>query len=213
MDNIVSVYIEGEDGFNSKSARDKFKAHVKVSQDLELAKKFIKPEYKIELVEKKDNYLKYSVNKIKNTNTNTDSNLAKKNLLKSKLKILSDSRTNINVRNLSLNKDIVPEEISNAYRKLMKISKVPVPEPKEILSNVEMHKPLVMNVLQNNLVSKLSINHPYCTYFTLLAKHMKIGSEFKIPENILNAVSNQTNKSDTLETIVDNNTTESDDSD
>ena len=48
---------------------------------------------------------------------------------------MADSRTNIGVRHLSLNKDTVPKEISDEYKKLMKISKIPVPEPVEILKN------------------------------------------------------------------------------
>jgi hypothetical protein len=209
MNNNVPVYITGEkDGFKSKSAIQKFKDFVKTSSDLELTKKYIKDDYTLSLVERTDYYIKYN---IKQNEKKTDKERTT-NLLKAKLKILADKRTNINVRNLSLNKDTVPSEIAQAYKELMKISHIPVPEPLEILKKPEMHKPLILDVLRNNLVSKLSNNHPYCNYFKLLAKHMKIENDFTIPNNILNVVDNQIKQSEapSLIPIVENNTTESD---
>jgi hypothetical protein len=187
----LSVLIEGnKDGFNSKSAVEKFKDYVKKnsnSSDLSLlnTSNYVKPNYKLKFISKNDTCIKYNItNKDETTQITKDPNELKdrKQIFNAKLKLLEQKRTNVNVKNLSLNKDTVPKEISDEYKKLMKVSKVPVPEPLEILKNPEQHKPLVMAVLHNNITAGLAINHPYKKYFTLLAKHLGIGADYKMPE-------------------------------
>jgi hypothetical protein len=176
----LNIIVEGDKtGFNSKSAFTKFKDFMKKNGNLDNVSKFIKPEYKIVQDGNNDttNTVKYKIilkNYIEEKKVDVQH---KKEMFKAKLKLLADTRTNINVRHLSLNKDIVPKEISDEYKKLMKTSKVPVPEPIEILKNPEQHKPLIMNVLQNGITANLSSNHPYKKYFTLIAKHIGIGSD------------------------------------
>ena len=80
----------------------------------------------------------------------------------------------------------------------MKSSSVPIPEPIQILKNPEQHKPLIMNVLQNGITAKLSSDHPYKKYFTLIAKHIGIGSEYNMA-NMLKSIS-----PDVLNTITEN---------
>ena len=184
----LSIILDGDKtAFNSKSALVKFKDFVREDGSLNDCTKFIKPEYKILLEEKTDNLRRYKI-VLKDVNKDVDKD--KKEILKAKLKLMADSRTNIGVRHLSLNKDTVPKEISDEYRKLMKISKIPVPEPVEILKNQEQYKPLVMGVLQNGITATLASNHPYKNYFKLLAKHMGIGTDYKMPnmDNILKSM-------------------------
>jgi hypothetical protein len=184
----LSIILDGDKtAFNSKSALVKFKDFVREDGSLNDCTKFIKPEYKILLEEKTDNLRRYKI-VLKDVNKDVDKD--KKEILKAKLKLMADSRTNIGVRHLSLNKDTVPKEISDEYKKLMKISKIPVPEPVEILKNQEQYKPLVMGVLQNGITATLASNHPYKNYFKLLAKHMGIGADYKMPnmDNILKSM-------------------------
>jgi len=184
----LSIILDGDKtAFNSKSALVKFKDFVREDGSLNDCTKFIKPEYKILLEEKTDNLRRYKI-VLKDVNKDVDKD--KKEILKAKLKLMADSRTNIGVRHLSLNKDTVPKEISDEYRKLMKISKIPVPEPVEILKNQEQYKSLVMGVLQNGITATLASNHPYKNYFKLLAKHMGIGADYKMPnmDNILKSM-------------------------
>jgi hypothetical protein len=178
----LSVIVDGDkSGFNSKSALVKFKDFIRNNGKLSDANRFIKPEYKILLSEKTDSEVKYKVVSKDYVEEKKVDLKEKKEMIKAKLKLMADNRTNINVRHLSLNKDIVPKEISDEYKKLMKISKVPVPEPVEILKNPEQYKPLVMGVLQNGVTATLASNHPYKLYFKLLAKHMGIGADYKMP--------------------------------
>jgi hypothetical protein len=187
----LSIILEGDKtAFNSKSALLKFKEFVRGNGSLNDCTKFIKPEYKILLEETNDSTKRYRVLLKDTPEEKTQDPKQKKEMLKAKLKLMADSRTNIGVRHLSLNKDTVPKEISDEYKKLMKISKVPVPEPVEILKNQEQYKPLVMGVLQNGITATLASNHPYKNYFKLLAKHMGIGADYKMPDmnNILKSM-------------------------
>ena len=122
-------------------------------------------------------------------------------MFKAKMKLLSDKRTNVNIKNLSLNKDIVPQEIREAYSKLSKISAIPIPEPVEILKKPEEYKPLILQVLRSNVNNR---NKLYMNYFRLLAQH--VGLTPSVPEI-------EINKSKiSLATIDDNETkTESED--
>jgi len=208
--NNFSVIVDGDKlAFNSKTALIKFKDFMRENGKLTDASRFIKPEYKILLVEKNENTSKYKVVHKDYVEEKKLDGKEKKDLVKAKLKLMADNRTNINVRHLSLNKDTVPKEISDEYKKLMKISKVPIPEPVEILKNPEQYKPLVMGVLQNGVTATLASNHPYKNYFKLLAKHLGIGADYKMPsmDNILKNMS-----SDVLNTIAekDADTEESD---
>ena len=187
----LSVIVDGDKtAFNSKSALIKFKDFMRENGNITDATKFVKPEYKVLLGEKTDTTVRYKVVSKDYVEEKKVDIKEKKQMMKAKLKLMADNRTNINVRHLSLNKDTVPKEISDEYKKLMKISKVPVPEPVEILKNPEQYKPLVMGVLQNGITSTLASNHPYKLYFKLLAKHLGIGADYKMPDmdNILKSM-------------------------
>jgi hypothetical protein len=193
-----SVYIEGDkSGFNSQSALLKFKNYVKSSANPDNLKQFIKADYEVSQLESTDTFIKYNIKKKAPEQNNID----KKQMFKAKMKLLSDKRTNVNIKNLSLNKDVVPQEIREAYSKLSKISAIPIPEPVEILKKPEEYKPLILQVLRSNVNNS---NKLYMNYFRLLAQH--VGLTPSVPEI-------EINKSKiSLATIDDNETkTESED--
>jgi hypothetical protein len=194
-----SVYIEGDkSGFNSQSALLKFKNYVKSSANLDNLKQFIKADYEVVQLEDTDTFIKYNIKKkVVEQNNNID----KKQMFKAKMKLLSDKRTNINIKNLSLNKDVVPQDIREAYSKLSKISAIPIPEPVEILRKPEEYKPLILQVLRSNVNNT---NKLYMNYFRLLAQH--VGLTPSVPEMEISK------KQMSLATIDDNETkTESED--
>jgi hypothetical protein len=162
----MNVYIEGDKtGFNSISAIDKFKHHVKNVNSTDDLNKYIKSDYEIKLFDKSIDTLKYTI--LKKPVEKPQFN--KKELFNAKLKLLADRRTNVNIKKLSTNKDIVPNEVRDAYIKLTKSTSTPIPEPVEILKNPEQYKPLILQVLKSNLNNQ---NKYYLDYFKLLAKHV-----------------------------------------
>jgi len=173
MDN-KHVYVEGDKtGFNSKTALQKFKETIRKDSNVDF-QKYIKPNYELNLVETTAEYVKYTINL-----KNETKKFSKKQMFQAKLKLLADKRTNINIKNLSFHKDIVPPEITTAYKKLVKTTHTPIPEPYEILKNPEQYKPFILQVLRTNMDNT---NQLYLNYFKLLAKQIGL-----MPTNIPNA--------------------------
>ena len=82
-------------------------------------------------------------------------------------------RTNIDLHKAKVD-DNVSDDILKEYTRLKKISKVPVPEPSEILSNPEQYKPILSMVLNNKMINQIGHNHPYIRYFKLIAEKLNI---------------------------------------
>jgi hypothetical protein len=174
-----NVCIEGDKSFfNSKIAIEKFKTCVK-NMDLtesklnldELQKKYIKPGFKL-------NIIKYDPNdeniifELSIDNKHEDN----RKMLKEKIKSLKKNRTNSDYHKAKQD-DNVTDEILKEYNNLKKITKMPVPEPSEILSNPEQFKPLLNMVLNNKMVGQMGTNHPYIKYFRLIADKLNIQQE------------------------------------
>jgi len=162
------VNLEGiKEHFISKSGIDKFKTFVKNNiNDLnmeEINKKYIKPEYKLEILSKTDDEIKF-----KTVNLVELQNIEHKKMLKAKLKLLT-GKSNVYSPKANVS---VPPDILKEYLKLKNMSKMPIPEPGEICANKEEYKPIIQMVLGNDMMKTLGNKHPYKRYFTLLAEHL-----------------------------------------
>ena len=175
---VVNVFIDGDKNcFISKSSIQKFKQIVKtpgfnIITINELSNRFMKPGFKLICYENKNK----SEYKFKICNINSDK--THKDKLRIKINELCKARKHGKYHkpqssNNTDKVDVDVAEIYKEYNKLIKLSKIPIPEPKEILENPDQYKPIISMVLSNNTMSKLGKNHPYVRYFTLLAN--KIG--------------------------------------
>jgi hypothetical protein len=173
----LNVYVDGDkSGFNSKSAVDKFKQAVKQNVDInvvELANKYINKLYKLELVNKTESEVRFNLSKLEVVANND-----KRDLLRAKLNLMKNNRTNSDLHRARTS-EVVPEEILREYTKLKRMSKMPVPEPSEVLSKPDEYKPMLAMVLGNEMMQKLGQSHPYVRYFKLLAD--KLGVEMPLP--------------------------------
>lgn len=184
LDNITnakkpSVIIDGDKScFVSKAAVDKFKQLVKNTSEFnldELSNKYIKPEYKLELVQYDNSEYKFKI--ITKLIEKSDKD-KKQELLRAKINLMSKSRTNITHSNTK-SAGKIDNEILIEYNKLKKISQMPIPEPTEILENPDQYKPIISMVLGNSMMKQLGKSHPYVRYFTLLAE--KLGATEFLP--------------------------------
>ena len=182
---MVNVFIEGnKTGFKSKSAIEKFKLFIRNNFNnfnlVELNKKFINFDYELKLINKTDVDIKFEI-------VDNKEYIDKKTILRTKLKIMRDERTNACVK--KINSDIVSDDITKEYIKARKSVNIPIPEPSEILQNPEEHKILVKNVLETIKSKGIDSSHPYLRYFTLLDQ--KITEKLKSSNNIVNQFSNK----------------------
>ena len=210
---VFNVFIEGDkSGFNSKNAFDKFKQAVKSSDNfdlVELTKKYVKSGFVVEQVDRTNNNIKFIIG-----NENQEETVVpqmsekdqKRQMLKAKINLMRQDRTN-SVYHKAKASSNVPAEILSEYMKLKQISKMPIPEPNEILAHPEEYKPIVSMILQNSMMKQLNSTHPYVRYFKLIAE--KIGLEMPLPmptQDFLsgNTFSDMTNPvSDTSKLVVD----------
>jgi hypothetical protein len=177
-----SVHINGDkSGFNSKAAVDKFKVAVKTILEKndefnieELNTRFINSNFTLTL-EKKDATTVHATVVKKQQQTNNDN----RDLLKAKINLMRKNRTNSDYYKAKSGN--VPEDIMEEYTKLKKISKMPVPEPSEILENPEQYKPMLAMVLGNTMMKQLSQSHPYVRYFKLLAEKLGVTEPLPVP--------------------------------
>ena len=177
----VNVYIEGDkSGFNSKVAVDKFKAMVKKDTNIDvisLKSKYIKSDYKLEIVNKTDTEIKFKLSQEKNETPEVNN----RELLKTKLNMMRKNRTNTEIHKAKANKN-VPEDILNEYMKLKKLANnMPIPEPSEILANPEQYRPVISMVLGNSMMKQYGTNHPYVRYFKLLAEKLGVDEALPVP--------------------------------
>jgi hypothetical protein len=175
-----NILIEGnKDGFNSKMAIEKFKTCVK-KMDQESAKlnleelqnKYIKSEFKLELV-KYDHNEKNVVFKILLNEKPVENKADTKQLLKEKLKSMKKNRTNSDFHRARQDENVT-DEILREYQNLKRMTKMPVPEPSEILSNPDQFRPLLNMVLNNQMVNQMGANHPYIKYFRLISEKLNL---------------------------------------
>ena len=189
--NPINVYIEGDKtGFNSKTAIERFRSNVKSNTAFdinELANKYIKPDYKLELVEQTDMNIKFNITMTKTVTTDApvasdvpDDATKRKQLLKAKINMMRKDRTNSDYHKAKSNNN-VPDEILAEYLKLKKVSKMPIPEPSEILSNPEEYKPIISMVLSNSMMKQFGASHPYVRYFKLIAEKLGVETPLPIP--------------------------------
>ena len=119
-----------------------------------------------------------------------------KKSLKEKIRLMKKNRTNSDFHKAKLD-DNVSDEILKEYNNLRKVSKMPVPEPSEILSNPEQYKPLLNMVLNNQMINQIGVNHPYIKYFKLISDKLNIQSTDPKPELIdTNTIPNKISTSD-----------------
>lgn len=177
-----NVFINGDkSGFNSKMAVDKFKASAKKDCNVAiLQEKYIKPDFILSITGQTDTTITFNIMKKVEPVPVDD----KKQLLRMKLNMMKNSRTNKEVHKAKNNKD-VPEEILSEYLKLKKGANIPIPAPDEILSNPEQYKPIISMLLSNEATKKHK-------YFKLLGE--KLG---------LTTTSNNTHDDELLKSITD----------
>ena len=176
---VLIVTINGDkNGFNSKSAVDKFKTFVKTTKAIdleELKKKFIKSDYVLEIEKQTDTSVDFKI-----TNNHELALRRSRELLKAKLNMMSNNRTNVSYYKAKASKK-VPDEILKEYAKLIKISKIPVPEPSEVLSKPEEYKPLISSIISGPMMAQLNSSHSHSKYFKLLAKELGIDTPLPVP--------------------------------
>lgn len=198
-----AVFVEGDkNGFNSKSAFDKFKYSVKSSDDFnlsELSKKYVKNEYYIELLSKSDSEYKFTIQKNEMKNVEKVDPQKNRELLRAKLHNMNKMRTNGYYTKARANSN-VPADILAEYKKISGLSKMPIPEPSEILANPEQYKPILSMVMGNSMMKNLPKSHPYVRYFKLLAE--KIGVEQVLPIPTQNFLDNNISLPNNLDQMI-----------
>lgn len=203
----IAVFIDGDKStFVSKAAVDKFKQSIKSNPSSvleELCVKYVKPEYKLELVSSDANEFKYKiitrpVQKLKKEKTEKEQ---RRELLKAKLNLMANARTNSDYHKAK-SSGTVDHEILVEYQKLKKMTKMAIPEPSEILANPEQYRPMLSMVLSNPIMKQHGSSHPYVRYFTLLAE--KIGATEFVQQPTENFGSAQTNLSNGIEEMMKN---------
>jgi hypothetical protein len=182
----IAVFIEGDkSAFVSKSAVDKFKQAIKTNPLYnlsELVSKYVKPGFNIELLSDNNMEWKFQIiNKpvIKQQKEKTERE-QRREVLRAKLNLMANTRTNSDYWKAK-SAGNVDNEILVQYQKLKKMTKMPIPEPSEILANPVEYKPIIASVLGNPLM-KQQKTHPYVKYFTLIAE--KLG--LQVPTNDFN---------------------------
>ena len=197
-----SVVIDGDKScFVSKAAVDKFKQHIKNTAEFnleELNNKYIKPEFKLELTYNDNSEYKFKIITKPIEKSDKDK---KRELLRTKINLMSKSRTN-NDYHKAKSAGNVDNEILVEYYKLKKMSQMPIPEPSEILANPEQYKPIVSMVLGNSMMKQLGKSHPYVRYFTLLAE--KLGATEILPIPTQDFGSSATNLPNNIEQMIKN---------
>lgn len=205
---VMNVYVEGDkNGFNSKSALQKFKLAIKETPEynlFELKQKFVKEDYLLELVSKTDTDVKFTLSTKSSHNPeqpsvdNEKSELKnKREVLKARIEMMRKNRTNESYHKAKTSV-AVPKEILDEYLKLKKIAKVPIPEPAEILENPDQYKQMLTMVLGNSMMKQLGANHPYNKYFKLLAKKLGVSEPEPFP------MQDFTNKPATVSSNIEN---------
>lgn len=198
--NKINVFIDGDkSNFISKLSINKFKQKVKQSDfqlgDLDnISLLYLKPEYLFNLISHENDNYKFKIIK-KPIEQDEKSKL--RSLMRTKIHQLTNNRTNHTYHKAKLSGK-VDDEILEEYTKLKKVSKLPVPEPFDVINNPEKYKPIISMILNNEIMATLGKTHSYVKYFNLLAN--KIGL---ISDNVSN---NNTMYNDIMEGLKNKNT-------
>ena len=195
----MNIFIDGDkSAFASKSAILKFKEYVKknnVFDIVDLQIKYIHYDYKLELSERTDNYIKFNIILKNNINTNK----LNKNKIKDKINEFKSSRAKL---------DDSKNDTNNLYNRLKNLnSKIPLPSPEDVKKEPEKYKP-ILEVLINTLSKKLGDNSNYIKYFKLLNEELgevNINTEQLLNNNNNNTLINEDNKIDLVENVKGNN--------
>jgi hypothetical protein len=170
---VLSIYLNGDkNSFFSKSALLKFKSIIKdnPSNYNKICYNYMKPEYKLELIEQNEFEIKFDIIKLENIIKPQNN----RELLISKIKKLKSNRTNLKSTN---NKD-VDNNLIKEYNDLKKISKIPIPNPNEVLADPKKYKDIIELFLNDDFIKKMGVTHPYIKYHkSLYTKINKILSE------------------------------------
>jgi len=178
---VYNVHISGDkSGFNSKASVDKFKSTVRsvldASKELDvedLMKRYVNSNFVLTIERKDDNV--YATITKRTVQTNKDNH----ELLRAKINLMKKNRTNSDYYKAKSGN--VPDDIMEEYTKLKKVSKMPIPEPSEILENPEQYKPMLAMVLGNSIMKQLGPTHPYVRYFKLLAEKLGVTEPLPVP--------------------------------
>ena len=210
MDNL-NIFVEGDNnGFNSQNAKFKFKQFVKqhistsflkgndIGNLNTLCSRFIKPDYELIFISYKDGNITVKLTK---KAVPKNENLTKRDLLKAKIKSMSDKRTNVNYHKAKTSNN-VPDVLLDVYKKASKNCKVPIPEPNEILKNPEQYKSLIQMLISNPEFK--NNKSPYFKYFNMLGdllnvdhlspKEQSQSQQSTLFNNIVNIKGNANNK-------------------
>lgn len=200
----ISVFIEGElDGFRSANAKQKFKnlVRTKVNEQSDLSSlgdQYIKEGYQMTFVSNENNKVKFNLTKKEVSKQTTNDLDSKRQLLRAKLNMMRNNRTNVEYHKAKKDENVT-SDILDAYMNAKKVCKIPIPEPREILSKPDEHKQLIQMVLSNPVFSNNS-NHPYIKYFKLLGEKLGVEPVLPIPTRdysepqIQNVLGNEMNK-------------------
>ena len=187
VESKINVFIDGDkSNFVSKLSINKFKQKVK-QPDFQLddlnniSSLYLKPKYLFHFISHENNEYKFEIikkpkdkpkPKPKET-VEMDEKGKLRELMRSKINLMTKNRTNHDYHKAKLSGK-VDEEILEEYAKLKKVSKIPVPDPYEVINDPEQYKPIISMVLNNDIMNTLGKSHSYIKYFTLLAN--KIGA-------------------------------------
>jgi hypothetical protein len=208
MDNI-NIFVEGDsNGFNSQNAKFKFKQFVKQhlntsflkGQDVgnleTLCSRFVKSDYELKFISYKDSNI--TVKLTKKPELKKES-ISKRDMLKAKIKMLSDKRTNINYHKAKASN--VPDDLLDVYKKASNECTVPIPEPSEIIKNPEQYKMLIQMMISTPEFK--TKNSAYFKYFKMLGDLLGV-EPLTLPTNNNNSSNNTTNNNDTSTNILTN---------
>jgi hypothetical protein len=178
------VFIDGDkSNFISKLSINKFKQKVKQSDfqldDLDnVSSLYLKPGYLFNLISYENDNYKFKIIK---KPIEQDEKTKLRNLMRSKIHQLTNNRTN-NIYHKAKLSGKVDDEILEEYTKLNKVSKLPVPEPFDVINNPEKYKPIISMILNNEIMATLGKTHSYVKYFNLLANKIGLISD-NLPNN------------------------------
>lgn len=195
------ILIEGNrDAFISKASVDKFKSDARSDNfDIKNAKQYFKSTYKIVENYNNTNEAKFTiipdekkmgkkVVQVKQINERHDELLEKLHNKRQSTHVVKKLHTR--------NGDKLMDDINDEYNNLVKMTKMPVPSPDDILKNPEQYKNVINMVLKNSLSGKLGKKHPFIKYFTLLSEKMAElgiiaapdGPDAEMLENLTNSI-------------------------
>jgi hypothetical protein len=186
----MNIYIDGDkNAFNSKSAINKFKDYIKnnIKFNLDdLQSRFINYNYKLEIIEKNDNSIKFNI-------------ILKELIIKSDKSLLKNK-----INNLKLNR--IKQDDNNLdylYNKLKKLNlSIPLPSPTDVLNNSTKYKPIIETICKALEKKANNSSNNYIKYFKLLNEKIleneSASNNVNQIENEQDSASNNNNQIDSV---------------